>query len=326
MKRRTSLQVGMALASAAFGGAALAQQWPSKTVTIVVPFGAGGGTTDPLARLFAEELGKASLGATFVVDNKPGANGSIGAAYVKNAPPDGHVVLFTGAGTMTTNLALYKTLPYHPQKDFEPIIVVGHVPNILVISPSIPANNVKEFVDYLKKNPGKANFGSTGNGSSMHTAGELFRQATQTSMTHVPFNGAGPATTALLSGEVPVMFQLVPGIAEHVKAGKVKALAVMAPKRSSVLPDVPTMAEAGFPNLESYTWLCFSAPKGTPPAVVERFNGAVNNVLAQPVFRERLAAMGVEPMGGTPAQFASFMDAEIKKWGEVVRRAGVVIE
>lgn len=265
------------------------------------------------------------LGGTFVVENKPGANGNIGAAYVKGAAPDGHVVLFTGAGTMATNLALYKNLPFHPQKDFEPVIVVGNVPNILVVHPSIPVNNVKEFVEYVKKNPG-ANFGTTGNGSSMHTAGELFRQATQTSMTHVPFNGAGPATTALLSGEVPVMFQLVPGIAEHVKAGKVKALAVMAPKRSSVLPDVPTMAEAGFPNLESYTWLCFSAPKGTPPAVVERFNGAVNNVLAQPVFRERLAAMGVEPMGGMPAQFASFMDAEIKKWGEVVRRAGVVIE
>ena len=145
-------------------------------------------------------------------------------------------------------------------------------------------------------------------------------------MTHVPFNGAGPATTALLSGEVPVMFQLVPGITGQVKANKVKALAVMAPKRSVALPEVPTMAEAGFPNIESYTWLCFVAPKGTPKAVVDSLNGAVNKILAQPAFRERLAGMGVEPMGGTPAQFASFLDAEIKKWGEVVRNAGVVIE
>ena len=161
-----------------------AQQWPSKTVTVIVPFGAGGGTTDPLARLMAEELSK-SLGATFVVDNKPGANGSIGAAYVKNAAPDGHVLLFTAAGTMATNLALYKTLPYHPQKDFEPIVLVGHVANVLVVNPALPATNVKEFVDYLKKNPGKTNFATTGNGSSMHTAAELFSQATQTSMTHV---------------------------------------------------------------------------------------------------------------------------------------------
>ena len=324
MKRRTLMQSGVTLAGALLAGPVIAQQWPSKTVTIVVPFGAGGGTTDPLARILAEELGK-MFSASFVVDNKPGANGNIGAAYVKNAAPDGYVVLFTGAGTMATNLALYKTLPFHPQKDFEPVIVVGNVPNILVVNPSLPVNNVKEFVEYLKKNPG-ANFGTTGNGSSMHTAAELFRQSTQTTMTHVPFNGAGPATTALLSGEVPVMFQLVPGITGQVKANKVKALAVMAPKRSVALPDVPTMAEAGFPNIESTTWLCFVAPKGTPKAVVDSLNSAVNKILAQPAFRERLAGMGVEPMGGTPAQFASFLDAEIKKWGEVVRGAGVVIE
>ena len=174
--------------------------------------------------------------------------------------------------------------------------------------------------------PAGADFATTGNGSSMHTAAELFSQATQTSMTHVPFNGAGPATTSLLSGEVPVMFHLVPGIATQVKAGKVKALAVMAPKRSPALPDVPTMAEAGFPNIESYTWLCFVAPKGTPKAVVDSLNGAVNKILAQPALRERLAGMGVEPMGGTPAEFATFRDSEIKKWGEVVRRAGVTID
>jgi tripartite-type tricarboxylate transporter receptor subunit TctC len=314
----------LALAGVACAWPALAQQWPSKPVTIVVPFGAGGGTTDPLARMLAEELGK-MLGGSFVVENKPGANGNIGAAYVKGAPPDGHVVLFTGAGTMATNLALYKSLPFHPQKDFEPVIVVGNVPNILVVHPSIPANNVKEFVEYVRKNPG-ANFGTTGNGSSMHTAAELFRQSTQTTMTHVPFTGAGPATTSLLSGEVPIMFQLVPGIAAHIKANKVKALAVMAPKRSVALPGVPTMAEAGFPTLVSTTWLCFVAPKGTPKAVVDTLNGAVNKILALPAFRERLAGMGVEPMGGTPAEFATFLDAEIKKWGEVVRGAGVVIE
>ena len=325
MYRRALLGLGVALTAIAITGPTQAQQWPSKPVHIVVPFGAGGGTTDPLARLMAEELGK-QLDGTFIVENKPGANGNIGALYVKNAPPDGYVVLFTGAGTLATNPALYKNLAFHPQKDFEPIAVVGNVPNILVVNPSVPANNVKEFVEYLRKSPGKMNFGSTGNGSSMHTAGELFRQETQTQMTHVPYNGAGPATTDLLTGNVQVMFHLVPGIAEHVKVNKVKALAVMAPKRSPSLPDVPTMAEAGFPNLESYTWLCFMAPKGTPKAVIDRFNEAVNKVLAQPAFRERLIKMGVEPMGGSSAEFARFLDSEIKKWGDVVRRSGAVAE
>ncbi len=175
MQRRTFLEGSIALASAAIAFPVHAQQWPSKTVQIVVPFGAGGGTTDPLARILADELAR-QLGGTFIVENKPGANGSIGAAYVKNSPPDGHVLLFTGAGTMATNPALYKNLPYDPQKDFEPVVVVGHVANVLVINPSIPVNNVSEFVEYLRKSPGKVNFGSTGNGSSMHTAGELFRR------------------------------------------------------------------------------------------------------------------------------------------------------
>lgn len=325
MDRRTVLVLGAALAALAFTASAQAQQWPSAPVRIVVPYGAGGGTTDPLARMLAEELSK-QFGASFLVENKPGANGNIGAVYVKGAPPDGHVLLFTGAGTLATNPALYKNIGFHPQKDFEPVVVVGNVPNILVVNPSVPANNVKEFVEHLRKEPGKLSFASTGNGSSMHIAGELFRQTTQTSMIHVPYNGAGPATTDLLSGNVQAMFQLVPGIAEHVKAKKVKALAVMAPRRTSTLPEVPTMAEAGFADLESSTWLCFVAPKGTPKVVVERLNEAVNKLLAQPDFRDRIVKMGVEPMGGTPAEFARFMDTEIKKWGEVVRRSGAVVD
>lgn len=325
MYRRTLLALGAALVASPFGASAQTPPWPNSPVHIVVPFAAGGGTTDPLARILAEELTK-QLGASFVVENKPGANGNIGAVFVKRAPPDGNTLLFTGAGTLATNPTLYKTIGFHPQKDFESIVVVGNVPNILVVNPSIPVNNVKEFVEYARKSPGKLSFGSTGNGSSMHTAGELFRQSTQTSMTHVPYTGAGSATTDLISGNIQVMFQLIPGIAEHVKAKKVKALAVMAPQRSPSLPDVPTMAEAGFPDLESYTWLCFVAPKGTPKAVVDRLNAAVNKLLVQPAFRERLVQMGVQPMGGTPAEFAGFMDTEIKKWGDVVRRSGVVID
>lgn len=321
MDRRTLFALG------AFALPAWAQTrpWPGAAVHIVVPFAAGGGTTDPLARILAEELGRQS-GGSFVVENRPGANGNIGAVLVKRAAPDGHTLLFTGAGTLATNPALYKAPGFDPRKDFEPVVVVGNVPNILVVHPSVPANTVREFVEYLHQRPGKLSFGSSGNGSSMHTAGELFRQRTQTAMTHVPYNGGGVATTDLLSGNIQVMFQLVPGIAEYVNAHRVKALAVMAPQRSARLPEVPTMAEAGFPDLESYTWLCFVAPKGTPRELVARLNEAVNQLLAQPQFRARLVQMGVEPMGGTPEQFADFMDAEIKKWGEVVRRSGAVVD
>ncbi|MBE7418468.1 MAG: tripartite tricarboxylate transporter substrate binding protein [Ideonella sp.] len=325
MHRRTLMVLGAAFSATAFAPLAAAQQWPSVPVRIVVPYGAGGGTTDPLARMLAEELSK-QLGATFLVENKPGANGNIGAVHVKGATPDGHVLLFTGAGTLATNPALYKNIGFHPQRDFEPVVVVGNVPNILVVNPAVPANSVKEFVEHLRRSPGKLSVGSTGIGSSMHIASELFRQTTQTSMVHVPYNGAGPATTDLLSGNVQAMFQLVPGIAEHVKSKKVKALAVMASKRSPTLPDVPTMAEAGFPDLESSTWLAFVAPKGTPKAVVDRLNEAVNKLLAQPEFRERVVRMGVEPMGGTSVEFTRFLDTEIKKWGEVVRRSGAVVD
>jgi tripartite-type tricarboxylate transporter receptor subunit TctC len=324
MDRRTILLAGTALASAPFAASAQTA-WPNGTVHIIVPFASGGGTTDPLARIMADELGKL-LNASFVVENKPGANGNIGAVYVKRAPADGQVLLFVGAGTLATNPTLYKNPGFDSKKDFEAVVVVGNVPNILVVNPQVPASTVKEFVEYLKKSPGKLSYASTGNGSSMHTAGELFAQTTQTSMTHVPYTGAGTATTDLLSGNIQAMFQLIPGIAEHVKAKKVKALAVMAPQRSPSLPDVPTMAEAGFGDLESYTWLCFVAPKGTPKPVVDKLNESVNKILAQPAFRERLVQMGVQPMGGSPAEFASFMDSEIKKWGEVVRKSGVVID
>ena len=325
MFRQSLLALASALALIAGAATAQTAPWPSAPVQIVVPFGAGGGTTDPLARIIAEELGK-QLGASFVVSNKPGANGNLGAVFVKRAAPDGLTLLFTGAGTLATNPAMYKDPGFDTKADFEPVVVVGSVANILVVTPSIPARTVTEFVEYLRKSPDKVSFGSTGNGSSMHTAGELFRQRTGTSMVHVPYNAAGLATTDLLSGNIQAMFQLVPGITQFIANKKVNALAVMSPQRSPILPDVPTMAEAGFPGMESYTWLCLMAPKRTPKAVIDRINEAVNKLLAQPAFRERLIAMGVVPMGGTPAEFAVFLDSEIKKWGEVVRSAKIVVD
>lgn len=325
MYRRTVLALVSAFGFSVLAAHAQTAPWPNGPVQVVVPFGAGGGTTDPLARMVSEELGK-QLGASFVVANKPGANGNLGAVFVKRAAPNGQTFLFTGAGTLTTNPAMYKDPGFSTKADFEPVVVIGSVANILVVNPSLPAKNVKEFVDYLKKNPDKVSFGSTGNGSSMHTAGELFRQKTATTMTHIPYNAAGPATTDLLSGNIQAMFQLVPGISQFVNNKKVTPLAVMSPRRSPTLPDVPTMAEAGFPGMESYTWLAFMAPKGTPKAVVDSMNEAVNKLLGQPAFRERLIAMGVEPMGGTPAEFSAFLDLEIKKWGEVVRGAHISVD
>ncbi|SFC59609.1 Tripartite-type tricarboxylate transporter, receptor component TctC [Polaromonas sp. OV174] len=325
MYRRSLLAIVSAFGFSALAAQAQTAPWPNGPVQVIVPFGAGGGTTDPLGRMVSEELGK-QLGASFVVTNKPGANGNLGAVFVKRSAPNGQTFLFTGAGTLATNPAMYKDPGFNTKADFEPVVVVGSVANILVVNPSLPAKNVKEFVDYLKKNPDKVSFGSTGNGSSMHTAGELFRQKTSTSMTHIPYNSAGPATTDLLSGNIQAMFQLLPGISQFVGNKKVTALAVMSPRRSPTLPDVPTMAEAGFPGMESYTWLCLMAPKGTPKAIIDRMNEAVNKLLAQPAFRERLIAMGVEPMGGTPAEFSTFLDSEIKKWGDVVRSAHISVD
>ena len=325
MQRRNLLTFAALAAGAPLSIWAQGLVWPGGTVRIVVPYAAGGGTTDPLARVLAEELGK-DLAASFIVENKPGANGNIGAVAVKRAPADGSVFLFTGTGTLATNLALYKDPGFDTLKDFDPVVAVANVPNVLVVHPSLKANSVKEFVAYAQKNPGAVSYASTGSGSSMHTAGELFAQSTQVKMLHVPYNGAGGATTDLLAGTVQAMFQLVPGIVQQVKSGKVRALAVMSSRRSASLPDVPTMAEAGYPGLESSTWLAFVAPRGTPPAITARMNAAVNALLGREAFRARLIGMGVEPMGGTQQDFGAFMATEIRKWGEVVRKAGIAID
>lgn len=325
MQRRSF--IAAASATALLPSLALAQKsaWPSAPVQIVVPFGAGGGTTDPLARMIAEELGK-QMGANFVVLNKPGANGNIGAAFVKRSSPDGLTLLFTGAGTVAVNPALYKDPGFDTKADFEPVVVVGSVANILVVNPSLPVKNVQEFVEYAKANPGKLTYGTSGNGSSMHMAAELFAQHTGISMVHAPYNNAATPTTDLVGGNIQAMFQLVPGISEFVKNQKVNALAVMSANRSPRLPDVPTMAEAGFPGLESSTWLCMMAPKGTPSEIVNQLNAEVNKLLQQPAFRERIIAMGIEPMGGSVAEFSSFLDTEIQKWGDVVKAAKISVE
>jgi len=298
--------------------------YPNKPVRLIIPF-APGGTIDPITRILGEALGK-ELGQNIVIDNRPGANGNIGMAAAAKAEPDGYTLIMASSGALVTNISLYKKLPFDPVKDFEPVILYGNVPNILVVNPSVPVKTLKEFTDYVKANPNKLNFGSTGNGSSMHLAGELYKSMTGTQMTHVPYNSPAQATQDLLGGNTQVMFQLITGIWQHVNTGRVHAIAVLAPKRSSTLPNVPTTAEAGMPGLESSAWFGLLAPHGTPKAIVMKLNQGINKLLADPAFRKRIIDVGVEPMGGTVQDFARYRDAEIKKWAKVVQVSGAKID
>jgi tripartite-type tricarboxylate transporter receptor subunit TctC len=327
MSRRSPQLAALALLSGLIVGPTLAQEWPQpgRTIQLIVPAPGGSGTGDTIARVLAEEL-QTRLKTTFVVDNKAGANGNIGASAAAATPGDGYHFLFSWAGTLAVNKALYKNLSFDAQKDFVPILLVADVPNILVVNNDIPAKDLAEFERYAKANPGKLNFGSTGIGSSMHLAGELFMRETGAQMTHVPYNAPGTATTNLIAGEIQLMFQLIPGIAGQVKGGKVRALAVMAPQRSPALPDVPTTAELGQPRLLSSTWFALLAPKGTPPAVIARMNAVANEILADPAVKKRLAEMGASTLGGTSQQLAEHLAVETEKWGRVVREAHIAAQ
>jgi tripartite-type tricarboxylate transporter receptor subunit TctC len=327
MSGRRSFVAALAAVAAVVTGPAIAQEWPQpgRTIQLVVPAPGGSGTGDTIARILAEELQK-RLGATFVIDNKAGANGNIGAAAAAKEPGDGYHFLFSWAGTLAVNRSLYKNLPFDVQKDFLPIALVADVPNVLVVNNDIPAKDLAEFERYAKAHPNTLNFGSTGIGSSMHLAGELFERETGTQMTHVPYNAPGTATTDLIGGRIQLMFQLIPGIAQQVKSGKVRAIAVMAPQRSPALPDVPTTAELGQPRLLSSTWFALLAPKGTPPAVVARMNALSNEILADPAVKKRLADIGASTLGGSPEQLASHLAAETERWGRVVREAHIAAQ
>jgi len=312
------------LLSFALVGTASANDWPAagRPIQLTVPSPGGGGTGDTIARLLAEQLA-VNLKTSFVIDNRPGANGNIGAAAAAKFQPDGYRFLFSWAGTLAVNINLYEKIAYDPQKDFDPIALICDVPNILVLNSTLPPKNVKEFVAYTQANPGKLNFGSTGIGSSMHLAGELFMRETGTKMVHVPFNAPGTATTNLLSNEIQLMFQLIPGIATQVKAGKVNALAVMAPTRSPALPDVPTTTELGFPKLQSTTWFALLAPRGTPPEIIAKMNLEVNKILKDPAFTKRLADIGATPLGGSPKDLSDHLGSEIGKWGSLIKANGI---
>ena len=303
--------------------------WPTKPVKIVVPF-APGGTTDILARAIAPDLSKA-FGQQFVVENKGGAGGNLGAEQVAKSAGDGYTLLMGTVGTHGINRALYAKLPYDPFKDFVPITLVAGVPNVMVVNAEFATankiNTVPDLIQYARANPGKMNMASSGNGTSIHLAGELFKSMTGTFMTHIPYRGSGPALLDLAGGNMQVMFDNLPSAMQLIKAGKIKALAVTSSQRSAALPDTPTVEEAGkLKGFEASSWFGLLAPAGTPPDVVNRIQQEVAKSLATPALKERLAALGAIPSGNTPAQFATLIEAEHKKWAEVVKASGAKVD
>jgi tripartite-type tricarboxylate transporter receptor subunit TctC len=296
-----------------------ADAWPSKPITLVVPF-APGGTTDIIARAVGQKLGEA-LHQPVVVDNRPGAGGTLGAGFVAKAPADGYTLfLATVAHTMAPGL--YKHLPYDFQKDLDPLSLVATTPNVLVVNPGIPAKSVQELVAYLKAHPGQVNFGSAGVGSTEHLSGELFRSLTGTEINHIPYKGGAPMMTDLIGGQIQMAIETSPSAAPHVRAGKVKALAVTTSGRSSAYPGVPTVGESGVKGYEVTTWFALMAPHGTPAEVEQRLSAELQKVLQQPDVRKRFEEQGVTAGNMTPPQMAAFIRKETEKWGQVVKQSG----
>jgi tripartite-type tricarboxylate transporter receptor subunit TctC len=315
--------LALAVAALGFAGsAARAQDYPTKPVKWVVAYPPGG-TTDILARLIGQYLSE-HLGQQFVIDNRPGAGNNIGTEVVANSPPDGYTLLLVNPAN-GINATLYKRLPFNFLRDIAPVAGITRVPNVMEVNPKFPAKTVAEFIAYAKANPGKINMASSGNGTSVHLSGELFMAMTGVKMTHVPYRGAGPALTDLIAGTVDVMFDNLPSSIEFIRSGKLRALAVTTDARNPALPDVPVVADT-VPGYEASAWFGMGAPKGTPAAIVEKINKSVNDALADPKMKLRLAELGGIPMGGAPADFGKVMASETAKWEKAVRFSGASIE
>jgi len=303
--------------------------WPTKAVRIVVPF-APGGTTDILARAIAPELSKA-FGQPFIVDNRAGAGGNVGADLVAKSPADGYTLLMGTVGTHGINKSIYAKMPFDPQKDFAPITLVAGVPNVMVMNSGKAAtlgiNTVADFVKYAKSHPGQLSMASSGNGTSIHLAGELFKSRNGIFMTHIPYRGSGPALLDLIGGQVDVMFDNLPSAMPQIKGGKLKAFAVTSAQRSAAMPDLPTVEEAGkLKGFEASSWFGLLAPAGTSPEVVSRIQQEVAKALNTPAIKDKMLAQGAIPSGNTPQEFAKMIDSEIAKWAQVVKASGAKVD
>jgi len=326
---QAAVALGVLAATGLSTGAWGQDKWPSKPVRIVVPF-APGGTTDILARAVAPELSKA-FGQSFVVENKPGAGGNLGADIVAKSAPDGYNLLMGTVGTHGINKALYEKMPFDPKKDFAPITLVAGVPNVMVMNAERAAkagiHTVGDFIRHAKANPGKLNMASSGNGTSIHMAGELFKDRTGVFMTHIPYRGSGPALLDLLGGNADVMFDNLPSAMPHIKTGKLKAFAVTSATRSAALPEVPTIEEAGpLPGFEASSWFGLLAPAGTPADIVNRIQQETAKALNTPAIKEKLLAQGAIPSGNTPQEFTKLIASEITKWAGVVKASGARLD
>ena len=320
MTRRTALIAAAALACIA-SQVTWAQDYPSKPVRVIVAFTAGG-TTDIIARAVGQKLSE-RLKQSFVIDNKPGGGGNIGTELAARAVPDGYTLIINSVGPIAVNPTLYKKLAINPLVDLVPIVQIADVPNVLVVNPSVPARTMDEFIAYAKSKPGELNYGSTGIGTSSHLSGYMLSKRAGIETTHVPYKGA-EALNDLLAGRLQFMFATIPSVIQHIQAGKLRAIAVTSVKRSRSMPDVPTVADSGFPGFEAGSWFGFFAPKGTPEHVIATMNKAVNEVL--PSLEAQLVREGADPVGGTPQQFGQFVQKEFEKWRVVVRESGATAE
>jgi tripartite-type tricarboxylate transporter receptor subunit TctC len=304
--------------------ASAADPFPTKPLRIVVPFPPGG-PADILARTVGDRIAPA-LGQPVVVDNRPGAGGNIGMELVAKAAPDGHTLALAPAGNLTVNPSLYRNVPYDVGRDFAPVTVIAAVPNVLVLNPQVPAKDLAELIAYAKANPGKLNFSSPGPGSGAHLAGELLKSSAGIDIVHVPYNGIAPAVTAVMAGEVQLMFAGAPSALPQVNGGKLRALGVASPKRMASAPALPTIAESGLPGFDVTSWYGIVAPAGTPPAVIERLQKEIARALDQPDVETKLTGIGAEPIANTSAEFAAMIRTETAKWGKIVKDANIRIE
>jgi len=317
-----TLRIAVLAAAALLGAQAPAQTaWPSRQITIVVGFSAGG-STDIVARLLAEDLRK-SLGQPVVIDNRPGAAGNIGAAMVAKAKPDGYTLLMGSVGPLAINASLYKDMPYDNLKDFSPITLVVHVPNMLVVNPAVmPVNSFEEFLALLKANPGKYFFASTGAGTASHLSGELLKTMAGLEATHVPYKGAVALNDLLAGEQVHFMFATIPSVIQFVRSGRLRALAVTTKTRSAAAPEVPTVAELGYPDFEASSWFALLGPAQLPREVVTRMHAEVVRILREPAVRDKLSYQGADPVGGTPEELADYIRTETEKWAPMVKASG----
>ena len=323
-KPKVALALVLSLGSFVFAASAIAQSWPARPVRMVVPFAAGG-TTDVLARILGQKLSE-SLGQQVPVENRPGANGNIGAELVAHSPADGYTIMMGFDGTLAINPSVYRKLAFDPLRDFVTVALVGRVAPLIVAHPSLPAKSLQELVAYAKANPGRINYSSAGHGSTSHLAGELFKSRAGIEMTHIVYKGGGQAMNDLLSGQLQLLITALPTVDAHVRSGKLRAIAFTTARRVAGMPEIPTIAESGYPGFDVSTWYGIVAPAGTPPEVVRKLNAEIAKVLEQPDIRQRFAQLGTEPGGGTPESFAATLRADIDKWAAVVKGAGIHLD